>query len=109
MRSIHITIVLWLIINNLFVLFLIKKINFKKYFDGYYASLKNLLKKVEKDQSLEEMLSEISNSGLNLLLRLIIILLPYFTFYIFLKNHYENFLALIMPIMGYLSIIFKKN
>ena len=105
---------LLLFISILLFAFFLKKYFFKlkldQSFKVYLSSIARIQDLQNNKNNTNEILNNISSSGINLLIKLVLLLLPYLTIFYYLQKYFEYnvFFVTLLPLLPYL-VIFKKR
>lgn len=100
--------VLLIIFNYFLLIYIFRKIKFIAIVKAYISSLKIIFQ--EKESIKASTLDTLSLTGIRLLTSLILILIPYFCFYLILiyKFNTTYIYALLTPSVSYLPLFIKK-
>ena len=98
-----------IIFSNTYFYTFKERINYRKHIDNYFFAIKKLKDLSLDNENSEIILSNISKSGLKLLLILLLISLPYIIIFNYLLiNYFNNVFTYFLPLLGYFTFLLKK-
>ena len=99
-----------IILSNIYFLTFKGRIDYRKHINNYLFALKKIKGLSLDNQDSEIIFSDISTSGLKLLLILLIISIPYILIFKYLLiNYFNNIFTYFLPFLGYISFALKKK
>ena len=100
-------ITLFIALSNFFLPKIFFKFKIRKTFNLYLNSLKDIqFNSSSTNYNLQDKLDLVSKYGFILLIKVLILMIPYFLLFFFLKIiGFDYFIALILPIFSYIGIL----